>query len=133
MADKPLLYQALKIVALCVMWYSFSAASNIVGKQILVEFPYPMTLSMVHLVALSCFLGPSLTLLGVAPGPHLPRKYYLRRILPLALGKVFASVSGHISIWKVPVSYAHTGKSVTTSPYVVKASATPTHFCHTLL
>lgn len=112
MADKPLFYQALKIVVLCAMWYSFSAASNIVGKQILVEFPYPMTLSMVHLIALSCFLGPSLTLLGVGPGPHLSRKFYLRRILPLALGKVFASVSAHISIWKVPVSYAHTGIKV---------------------
>lgn len=37
----------LKIVSLCVLWYSFSSGNNIVGKKILTEFPYPMTLSMV--------------------------------------------------------------------------------------
>ena len=41
-------YQALKIAFLCVLWYSFSAANNILGKQILSEFPYPTTLSMVR-------------------------------------------------------------------------------------
>ena len=41
-------YQALKIALLCVLWYSFSAGNNILGKQILSEFPYPTTLSMVR-------------------------------------------------------------------------------------
>ena len=41
------LYQAAKVASLCLLWYAFSSASNIVGKQILNEFPYPMTLSMV--------------------------------------------------------------------------------------
>lgn len=112
MGDQPFLYKALKIVSLCVLWYTFSSGNNIVGKKILSEFPYPMTLSMVHLIAINCFLGPSLTLLDVKSTPHITRKYYIRRILPLALGKIFASVSSHISIWKVPVSYAHTVKAV---------------------
>ena len=107
-----MIYQALKIVALCALWYGFSAAANIVGKQILIELPYPMTLSMTHLIVLNIFLGPTLTLLDVRPAPHLPRKFYLRRIVPLALGKVVASVSAHVSIWKVPVSYAHTGEKL---------------------
>jgi solute carrier family 35 protein E1 len=110
MGDQVFLYKALKIVSLCVLWYTFSSGNNIVGKKILSEFPYPMTLSMVHLIAINCFLGPSLTLLDVKSTPHITRKYYIRRILPLALGKIFASVSSHISIWKVPVSYAHTGE-----------------------
>ena len=99
----------MKIVTLCSVWYLLSAANNVLGKQILTVFPYPVTLSMVNLLGLACGLGPSLSALQVAPGSHLSRKLYLRRILPLALGKLLASVSAHVSVWKVPVSYAHTG------------------------
>ena len=68
------------------------------------------SLPQVHLIAINCFLGPSLSLLDVKETPHISRKYYVRRMIPLALGKLFASVSSHISIWRVPVSYAHTGE-----------------------
>ena len=50
MGDRSFLYPAVKIVAVCMLWYSFSSVNNIVGKQILSEFPYPMTLSMVSLL-----------------------------------------------------------------------------------
>ena len=106
---KPLTRQAVKIVCLCVAWYSFSAANNVLGKQIFNVFPYPMTVCMVQLLAVIAFLGPSLALLDVEPAPHMSRKFYLRRIVPLSFGKLLASLSAHISILKVPVSYAHTG------------------------
>ena len=102
--------EALKIICLCVAWYSFSSANNVIGKQIFNVFPYPMTLCMAQLLALNAFLGPSLALLNVEPAPYISRRFYIRRMTPLALGKLFASLSSQLSILKVPVSYAHTGK-----------------------
>lgn len=106
---KPLKRQAIKIVCLCVAWYSLSSANNVLGKQIFNVFPYPMTVCMVQLLALNAFLGPSLAMLNVEPAPYMTRKFYLKRMVPLAVGKLFATLSAHISILKVPVSYAHTG------------------------
>ena len=106
---KSLTRQAIKIVCLCIAWYSFSSANNVLGKQIFNVFPYPMTVCMVQLLALNAFLGPTLAILNVPAAPHMRRKFYIRRIVPLAAGKLFATLSAHVSILKVPVSYAHTG------------------------
>ena len=65
---------------------------------------------MTQLLALNAFLGPSLALLDVDPTPYLSRRFYVRRMVPLAIGKLMATLSGHVSILKVPVSYAHTGE-----------------------
>ncbi len=102
--------QIVKIVCLCVAWYFFSSFNNVVGKKIFHVFPYPVTLCMVQLIVLNAFLGPSLTLLGVDRAPYVSRRFYVRRIVPLSVGKMLLVVSAHISILKVPVSYAHTGK-----------------------
>ena len=111
-ASQSLTREAIKIVFLCVCWYSCSAGNNVTLKKILQVFPYPMTISMVHVLTLTCLLGPILAILNVEPTPHLQRRFYLKRILPLAFGKVMASISSHISILRVPVSYAHTGKNL---------------------
>ena len=115
--SKPLTRQAIKIVCLCIAWYSFSSANNVLGKQVFNVFPYPMTLCMAHLLALNAFLGPALAILNVQPAPYMSRKFYLKRVAPLAAGKLFATLSAHLSILKVPVSYAHTGKWVCVMVY----------------
>ena len=107
--EKTLFRQALKIVFLCVCWYSISAANNVLIKQIFQVFPHPMTVTMVHLLAVCAFLGPTLTVSNVEPTPYVSRRFFLRIMVPLAIGKLFASLSGHVSILKVPLSYAHTG------------------------
>ena len=104
--------ESLRIVLLCIAWYSFSSGNGVVGKLVLSDFPYPMTLSIVQLLSISVYLIPFLWLWNVPKATKLPVKYWFTMILPLVLGKFFSSVSSHISIWKVPVSYAHTGKSI---------------------
>lgn len=78
--------------------------------MVLSEFPFPMTVTMVQLTSITVYSGPFFNLWGVRKYSDMTWRYYFRFIVPLALGKFLASVTSHISIWKVPVSYAHTGK-----------------------
>lgn len=99
----------LKLLVVCMMWYISSASGNVIGKLVLNEFPYPMTMTMVQLASAAIYLGPILKMLDVPTSAEIKRRYYLIMIVPLAFGKFVSSVSSHISIWKVSVSYAHTG------------------------
>lgn len=98
------------VIALCMVWYIVSSSNNVIGKMVLSEFPYPMTVTMVQLSSITLYSGPFFKMWGVRDQTSISWRYYFRLIVPLALGKFVASVTSHISIWKVPVSYAHTGK-----------------------
>uniref|UniRef100_A0A8W7PVA1 Sugar phosphate transporter domain-containing protein n=1 Tax=Anopheles coluzzii TaxID=1518534 RepID=A0A8W7PVA1_ANOCL len=103
--------QTLTIVFLCILWYVVSSSNNVIGKMILSEFPYPMTVTMIQLTSITVYSGPFFNLWGVRKYVDISWRYYFSFIVPLALGKFLASVTSHISIWKVPVSYAHTVKA----------------------
>lgn len=104
--------QVASILILCICWYIVSSSNNVIGKLVLNEFPYPMTVTMVQLSSITIYSGPFFNFWGVRKYVDISWPYYIKLIVPLALGKFLASVTSHISIWKVPVSYAHTGKNV---------------------
>ena len=100
-----------QVVCLCLGWFVVSSLNSIIGKVTLNVFPYPMTVTMIQLSSIFFYLRPTLKYLNVKRTElQIGRRYYLRMIIPLALAKFLASVSSHISLWKVPVSYSHTGK-----------------------
>ncbi|WAR23464.1 S35E1-like protein [Mya arenaria] len=96
-------FHALKLVIVCMMWYASSASGNVIGKLVLNEFPYPMTMTMVQLSSAALYLGPILSLLGVPKTGEISRRYYLTMIIPLAFGKFISSVSSHIMKATLPL------------------------------
>ncbi|XP_055389803.1 solute carrier family 35 member E1 homolog [Condylostylus longicornis] len=101
----------LVVFFLCILWYIVSSSNNVVGKMVLNNFPYPMTVTMVQLTSITVLSGPFFNLWGIRKFSDIPWPYYLKFIIPLAFGKFLASLTSHISIYKVPVSYAHTVKA----------------------
>ncbi|XP_064476376.1 solute carrier family 35 member E1 homolog [Ornithodoros turicata] len=103
--------EILQVVVLCAMWYAISSGNNVVGKVVLNNFPYPLTVTVVQLFSISVYSGPAFAVWGIRPYLDLDWNTYIKCIIPLAFGKLFSIVTSHISLWKVPVSYAHTVKA----------------------
>ncbi|XP_071547741.1 solute carrier family 35 member E1 homolog [Panulirus ornatus] len=111
MADNKVGSEIARVILLCIIWYLVSSSNNVVGKTLLNEFPYPMTVTMVQLMSITLYSSPVLKWMGVRRRADISWSYYKRIIIPLAFGKFIASVFSHVSIWRVPVSYAHTVKA----------------------
>ncbi|CAI6369351.1 unnamed protein product [Macrosiphum euphorbiae] len=103
--------EVVTVSLLCCVWYVVSSGSNVVGKTLLNQFPYPMTVTMVQLLSIAVYSGPFFNLWGVRRFVDMSWPYYFKLIVPLALGKFVGSVFTHVSLWKVPVSYTHTIKA----------------------
>lgn len=112
MVDKKFKKEIISVLLVCVLWYSASSGNNVVTKKLLTQFPYPMTVTMVQLLSITVYSGPFLNFWGVRKFADFSWSFYFKIIVPLALGKFFVSVLTHVSLWKVPVSYAHTGMSL---------------------
>jgi len=105
--------ECVQIVGLCVVWYSSSAIGNIVVKELLNEFPFPLTVTLVQLLSIWILIHPLIRYEKIPPADYLNQNpsYYYKVIVPLAIGKFLAQLSSHVSLWKVPVSFTHTIKA----------------------
>lgn len=109
-----------------------SAVGNVIVKELLNVFPFPLTVTLVQLLTIWILCIPLVryiyliyciisfirsnhffSIWKVPPPEYLYQNqiYYFKIIIPLAIGKFLAQLSSHVSLWKVPVSYAHTIKA----------------------
>lgn len=110
MADNSGFSRGIKVALLCVLWFCLSSSNNVIIKRLLGHYPYPVTVSLSHMTCTAFLMYPLLLGFGVKTTVDIPIVRFYALLVPLGVGKLLVSTSSHISIWRVPVSYAHTGK-----------------------
>ncbi|GJJ74014.1 solute carrier family 35, member E1 [Entomortierella parvispora] len=105
------LYKASKLPLLCLLWYLSSAVTNNIGKQIMNQFRYPITLTFVQFlfVSLFCFLGGSVFRLTTI---RTPTWGIISMTAPLVGFQVVGHVFSSFAISRVPLSVVHTIKAL---------------------
>ncbi|KAF9287319.1 suppressor of loss of ypt1 [Mortierella alpina] len=108
------LYKASKLPLLCLLWYLSSAVTNNIGKQIMNQFRYPVTLTFIQFVFVSlfCFLlgvgGPGFSMTTIRK----PTMGILQMTAPLVGFQVVGHVFSSVAISRVPLSVVHTIKAL---------------------
>ena len=114
MADSSGYSRGIKVTILCMLWFCLSSSNNVIIKRFLGLYPYPITVSLSHMTCTAFLMYPILLGFGVRTTVDIPMLKFYLMLVPLGIGKLLVSTSSHMSIWRVPVSYAHTGMSLST-------------------
>ncbi|KAF9152992.1 suppressor of loss of ypt1 [Linnemannia schmuckeri] len=104
-------YKASKLPGLCLLWYFSSAVTNNIGKQIMNQFRYPITLTFVQFVFVSffCFLlGTGFRMTTI----RRPTMGIIQMTAPLVGFQVVGHVFSSFAISRVPLSVVHTIKAL---------------------
>ncbi|KAG0099206.1 suppressor of loss of ypt1 [Podila epicladia] len=104
------LYKASKLPLLCLAWYLSSAVTNNIGKQIMNQFRYPVTLTFIQFlfVSLFCFLSGTVGLTKIRS----PTVGIMQMTAPLVGFQVVGHVFSSVAISRVPLSVVHTIKAL---------------------
>ncbi|KAF9104571.1 suppressor of loss of ypt1 [Mortierella sp. AM989] len=104
--------QAIKLPMICLAWYLSSAVTNNIGKQIMNQFRYPVTLTFVQFwfVSVFCFVaGAGFNMARI----RRPTRAIVEMTAPLVGFQVVGHVFSSIAISRVPLSVVHTVKALT--------------------
>ncbi|KAI8927515.1 triose-phosphate transporter family-domain-containing protein [Entophlyctis helioformis] len=102
----------IKFYALCLLWYTSSAVTNNIGKQILNEYKHPVTLTYVQfgMVSVFCVLASHA---GIGFGKlRRPSIDIIQTTFPLALFQIVGHILSSVAITYVSVSFSHTIKAL---------------------
>ncbi|KAF9129376.1 suppressor of loss of ypt1 [Mortierella sp. 14UC] len=105
------MYKAFKLPGLCLLWYLSSAVTNNIGKQIMNQFRYPVTLTFVQFVFVSffCFLlGTGFRMTTI----RRPTMGIIQMTAPLVGFQVVGHVFSSVAISRIPLSVVHTIKAL---------------------
>ncbi|KAK3825380.1 MAG: triose-phosphate transporter family-domain-containing protein [Benniella sp.] len=96
----------------CLSWYFSSAVTNNIGKQIMNQFQYPVTLTFVQFwfVSVFCFLSGAVFNMTKI---QRPTRGIIEMTAPLVGFQVVGHVFSSVAISRVPLSVVHTVKALT--------------------
>ena len=103
------LMQVLKLPLICLSWYMSSAVTNNIGKQIMNQFRYPVTLTFVQFwfVSIFCYMAAAgFSMTRIRP----PTRGIIEMTAPLVGFQVVGHVFSSVAISRVPLSVVHTVK-----------------------
>ncbi|KAI9735135.1 MAG: suppressor of loss of ypt1 [Cirrosporium novae-zelandiae] len=114
---------SIKLILLCVVWYTSSALTNTSSKSILNAFPKPITLTFVQFgfVATWCLIFSALgkhysvvrtAIPALKHGIRYPNREVIATTIPLAFFQLGGHVLSSTATSKIPVSLVHTIKGL---------------------
>ncbi|KAI5999422.1 triose-phosphate transporter family-domain-containing protein [Pisolithus orientalis] len=105
-------FETARFVFLCVIWYTTSALSSNTGKAILIQFRYPVSLTIIQFafVAAYClmFMSPLIQFSRL----RYPTRSILMTTLPMGAFQVGGHMFSSMAISRIPVSTVHTIKAL---------------------
>ncbi|KAF9988527.1 suppressor of loss of ypt1 [Modicella reniformis] len=104
--------QALRLPMICLSWYLSSAVTNNIGKQIMNQFQYPVTLTFVQFWFVSAFCLLSGMIFHTTK-IRSPTRGIIEMTAPLVGFQVVGHVFSSVAISRVPLSVVHTVKALT--------------------
>ncbi|KAK9702483.1 hypothetical protein K7432_011224 [Basidiobolus ranarum] len=105
------LTSSVKFCLYCLLWYSTSSITNNIGKSILTQFSYPVTLTFVQFGLVAAFAFLIAQFFGTNKIQK-PCKEILLPTLPLSLFAIGGHVFSSVALSQVPVSFVHTVKAL---------------------
>lgn len=111
------LMQVLKLPLICLAWYMSSAVTNNIGKQIMNQFRYPVTLTFVQFWFVSIFCYMAAAGFGMSR-IRSPSRGIVEMTAPLVGFQVVGHVFSSVAISRVPLSVVHTVKVCYDSVFV---------------